>query len=113
MILRIENNPFKIKIAKTKKQIKNGMGFQTFNSDFNGMLFILKKDEHCFWMKNCIIPLDIIFIENKKIKKIYHNCLPCTKQSCDNFCGFGDMVLEIPGGTCKKLNIIEDLKVSI
>ena len=75
--------------------------------DFNGMLFLMGDGKHCFWMKNCIINLDIIFIDNNKITKIHHDCKPCKTEDCDNYCGIGDMILEIPGGYCKELDIKE------
>ena len=57
-------------------------------------------------MKNCIVALDIIFIQNDKITKIYHNCPPCKwNEECKLYKGNGNLVIEIPGGTCKKVNI--------
>lgn len=111
--LIIKDKTFNVKLAKTEEELKTGMAFQTFNENFNGMLFMLKNERHCFWMKNCIIPLDIIFIKNKKITKIYHNCQPCIDGNCDNLCGYGDMVLEIAAGTCEKYNITEASKMNI
>jgi len=44
-----------------------------FDNDFDGMLFLMDDDSHSFWMKNCIIPLDIIFIkDNLKIVDIFN-----------------------------------------
>lgn len=76
-----------------------------FNSSFNGMLFFLNEGEHNFWMKDCLIPLDIIFINNNKIVEIHHNCPPCSSQDCEFYSGFGNMVLELPGNFSKKNNI--------
>jgi uncharacterized membrane protein (UPF0127 family) len=56
-------------------------------------------------MKNCIIPLDIIFIDNDTITEIHSNCPPCKTKDCENYCGEGDMILELQGGTCKDLGI--------
>lgn len=85
-----------------------------FNESFNGMLFIEGEGNHCFWMKDCLIPLDIIFIKNKKISKIHHKCQPCNDGECeDRFCGDGDLVLEVKGGTCKKLDINEGDEISL
>ena len=39
------------------------------------------------------------------ITKIHHNCPPCKTKDCENYCGEGDMILEVQGGTCKKLGI--------
>ena len=57
-------------------------------------------------MKNCIVALDVIFIENGKITKIHHNCPPCPKYTeCESYEGQGALVIEMPGGLCKKLHI--------
>lgn len=113
MIVKIKNNTFKAKVAKTPKQITNGMGFKLFNENFNAMLFMLEDGNHCFWMKNCIIPLDIIFIRNNQITKIFPNCQPCTNTNCNKFCGEADIVLEVESGICQKLNIKEKDNVKI
>lgn len=108
MIININDNQFKVKLAKTEKQIRDGMMFSEFNNKFNGMLFFMGNGEHCFWMKNCKIKLDIIFIKNGKISKIYHDCPPCNfkdDDKCKRYCGIGNFVLELPGGTCELMNI--------
>ena len=95
---------FKVKPVYKPTDIQKGMMNNNFDSSFSGMLFLMDDKEHCFWMKNCIIPLDIIFIKNKVITKIHKNCKPCKTKDCDNFCGYGNMVLELPSGSCDKLN---------
>jgi len=110
MIISINKNLFKVKTVLSNKDIQLGMMGRTF-SDFDGMFFILDKSEHCFWMKNCIIPLDIIFINDSQITKIHHSCPPCVDEMCRNYCGFGDIVLELPSDTCKSLNISENDRV--
>ena len=72
MKLSINGNIFKVKIQTSPEETQEGMMFKKFNKTFNGMLFVMKNQEHCFWMKNCIIPLDIIFIDNDVITKIHH-----------------------------------------
>ena len=106
MILKINNHKFKVKTVFAPKDTSNGMMKKKFN-DFNGMLFLMDDGEHCFWMKNCIINLDIIFINDNQITKIHHNCPPCKSKDCENYCGTGNMILEIPGGYCKELEIKE------
>jgi uncharacterized membrane protein (UPF0127 family) len=106
MILDINTNKFKVKIVSSKKDTQNGMMGKRF-TDFDGMLFLMGSGEHSFWMKNCIIPLDIVFIEGNEITKIHSNCQPCDKNNCPHYEGLGDLVLELRGGTCKDLGIVE------
>ena len=79
--LFINNYVFNTKVLKTPKNIANGMMGKIFDGKFDALLFdtnIINTQEQSFWMKNCIVPLDIIFIKNGKINKIYNNCPPCT-----------------------------------
>jgi len=105
MLLKINNNKFNVKLAISKEERAEGMMFKKFNENINGMLFIEKDDVHCFWMKNCLLSLDIIFLKKGVITAIHHNCTPCKEEPCKNYCGNGDSVLEIAGGSCKKLGI--------
>lgn len=107
MNVTIGDNIFKVKLCTTKKSISNGMMGKNFNESFNGMLFIMpEKEEQSFWMKDCIIPLDIIMIDGNTITEIHHNCQPCSDEiNCKSYKGYGDVVLEVDGGTCKNKDI--------
>ena len=107
MRLKINNHVFNVKLAVSEKERQNGMMKKRFDDTFNGMLFIEGNGTQCFWMKNCLIALDIIFIKDNIITKIHHNCPPCTTEDCSHYCGEGELILEVAGGTCKKLNISE------
>ena len=55
------------------EQMKGLSGKEKLNKD-RGMLFIFEKpDLYSFWMKEMKFPLDIIFIRDGKIVKIYHD----------------------------------------
>ena len=105
MKVKIGDNTFAVKVMDDYRKRAEGMMNKTFNEYFNGMLFLMTDHTNCFWMKNCIIPLDIIMIEDDIITKIHHNCPPCKSNDCRNYCGEGDMILELQGNTCKKLGI--------
>ena len=112
MKISIKNYEFDVEVMVSPKDIQKGMMGRVFTPHFNGMLFIMNESEHCFWMKNCVIPLDIIFIKNDVIQKIHHNCQPCIKKDCNNYCGYGELVLELPGNDCKIKNINEGDKIT-
>lgn len=103
----INNNIFKVIPLFTSKDIQQGMMRKKFDGSFDGMLFFMDKGPHSFWMKNCLVSLDIIFIDENKINVIQHQCKPCKTEECPNYKGYGDLVLELPGGTCEKYNINE------
>ena len=78
MKVMINNNIFKVKLCATTSSISEGMTKKRFNENFNGMLFMMPEStEQSFWMYNCIIPLDIIIIDNGNISEIHNNCPPC------------------------------------
>jgi uncharacterized membrane protein (UPF0127 family) len=107
MNVKINDNLFSVKPVLTSKDIQNGMMGKKFDRTFDGMLFLMKNGPHSFWMKNCIVHLDIIFIDGNQITNIHHNCKPCHTENCESYKGNGDMILELPGGDCKKYNIKE------
>lgn len=110
--LIINNSLFNVKCPITDKDVSNGMMGKKFDGDFNGMLFIMKRGNHSFWMVDCITNLDIIFINNNRITKIHKNCPPCSDSTgvdCERYKGYGDMVLEIKGGDCDRYNIGEGM----
>ena len=74
-----------------------------------GMLFIFEKSGiYPFWMKNTLIPLDIIWLdENQNIVFIKKNALPCKEDPCPsiNPNKTARYVLEINSGLVDKLNL--------
>ncbi len=74
-----------------------------------GMLFVFSDEaKHSFWMKNTLIPLDIIWInENKEIVFISENNQPCVFDFCPAI--YPDekakYVLELNGRTISKINL--------
>ena len=113
---RINQDIFKSRVLISDKEREKGMMGKTFNSGFSAALFVMNQNNnthnnnqtnirHSFWMAGCIIPLDIIFVKNGKITGIHHSCPPCISAPCRTYSGVGDYVIEMPGGTCKKMNI--------
>lgn len=105
MKVKINKNIFKVKTLIDENSQSIGMMGKTFDNTFNGLLFLMGGKKQCFWMKNCLIPLDIIMIKNNVIVNIHSNCPPCLEEPCPSYCGNGNIVLELEGGTCERFNI--------
>lgn len=105
MKVQINNNLFDVKVLTDKKSQSIGMMGKKFDETFNGLLFLMGGKKQCFWMKNCIVDLDIIIIKNNVIVNIHHECPPCIQDDCPSYCGNGNIVLELHGGSCQKLDI--------
>ena len=106
MRINIKDLVLPITILRKKSELEKGMKGKT---SINGCYFFMLQDDdtHSFWMKDCLIPLDIIFCDNNQIVKIFHNCPPCTKNSCIKYSHWGNVVLEVAGGTCIQNGISE------
>ncbi|MBS3114946.1 DUF192 domain-containing protein [Candidatus Woesearchaeota archaeon] len=79
------NNLIKIKaeIADDNEERLKGLMFRENLNENKGMLFVFENEEYqTFWMKNTLISLDIIFIdENLKIVDIRY-AQPCKEEPC-------------------------------
>jgi len=77
------------------------------------MVFKMGKGYHSFWMKNCKINLDIVFILNNRINKIHLNCpIPESHQmTLPTYSGLGDHVIEFPAGTASDWKIGDRVKM--
>lgn len=103
--VRIENQQYQVAIAATPEEQERGLMHQTRLPERTGMLFPLEKSRQvAFWMKNTLIPLDMIFIQNNRVVQIIHSAQPCQEEPCAVYVSKGtvDAVLELPGGTAQK-----------
>lgn len=107
MKIKINNTTLSnVKILTTPEERSEGMMFKCFDDNLDGMLFIMEGyEQQSFWMKNCIVPLDIIFIKNNIIESISEKCPPCKHNDCPSYDGYGNIVLEVKGGFCSENNI--------
>jgi uncharacterized protein len=90
---------FKVEAARTSQQQAQGLMFRTTLADDAGMIFPFPEPRQAsFWMKNTVIPLDIIFIRaNGTIESIAENTIPYSTDPV----GSGEpvaAVLELRGG---------------
>ena len=97
---------FNIEKAVTYEQMKTGLMNRTELADDAGMLFLFSNVKpRSFWMKDTLIPLDIIFIkEDRKILHIHPMALPLDETGILSQ-GPAAAVLEINGGKAAALGI--------
>ncbi len=103
---------FKIEIADTPKNREYGLMFREHLNLNQGMLFKLKQTKVAkLWMKNTLIPLDMVFIApDGLIKKIHENAVPYSLESISSGVPVS-AVLEINGGRAKALGFTVGDKV--
>ena len=69
MQVEINGKVFPLELMRSPEDISNGM---MGRDNLEGCMgFKLKRGFHSFWMKDCLIPLDIVFVVNNKINKIF------------------------------------------
>lgn len=97
---------FQSEMALTQQQQAQGMMFRTQMAPDEGMLFIFGEVRRAsFWMRNTLIPLDIIFVRaNGRIANIVAKAAPET-DTHRRSTGRVAAVLEIPGGRAAELGI--------
>lgn len=101
-----QSRHFRVEVADTAAKQEKGLMFRTHLGDDKGMLFLFPENKPVsFWMRNTLIPLDMIFIDsNHKISFIHHKAQPHDESPVDSN-GNIIAVLEIPGGQASSQNI--------
>ena len=97
---------FEGEIAKTPEQIQHGLMFRKEKlGDKVGMLFLMKPDNHSFWMKNTYIPLDVIFLDrDMRVVGFVENTTPLSLKSI-SIDKQSQNILEVNSGTVDKYHI--------
>jgi len=102
---------FDVEIADTPEKHTQGLMNRKNLDQDSGMLFIFDaENKYCFWMKNTLISLDIIWLDkNKKVIFIKHNAQPCEADPCETFgpSEKAKYVLEINSGLAKEIELKE------
>ena len=77
----------RVEVAETQQQRQVGLMGRPSLAPDRGMLFIFQSpDRHDFWMKNTLIPLDIIWMDsNKRIIYIAEGVPPCKTRDCPSY----------------------------
>jgi uncharacterized membrane protein (UPF0127 family) len=98
---------FQVEIAATRAQQERGLMFRKSLAPDHGMLFTYAKPQRvAYWMKNTLIPLDIIYIApNGKILSIARNARPHDETPLASG-GLVLGVLELAGGRAAQLGIL-------
>ncbi len=104
-----------VEIADDFSERQTGLMFVSSLNEDEGMFFIFeKKDEHSFWMKNTLIPLDIIWIDREFEVVDIQSVFPCSEEPCEIFTPNKDAkyVLEVNYGFAEDNNIKIGSKLS-
>jgi uncharacterized membrane protein (UPF0127 family) len=100
---------FRVEVARTEDEQARGLMFRQSLPEDGGMIFPMSPPRFAsFWMKNTVIPLDMIFIRGDgTIARIAADTIPYSLEPVDS----GEpvaAVLELAGGKAAALGIAED-----
>lgn len=97
-------------IADTPKTMQQGMMYRKDMADNQAMLFLFEQPKRrFFWMKNTLIALDMIFLDdNGIVTEIKPHVPPCRTDDCPLYPSHSDNILyvvEVKGGIAEKAGI--------
>lgn len=98
---------FRVELARTAEEQAKGLMFRTAMGADEGMVFPFDPPRGAsFWMRNTVIPLDLIFVgPDGRILNIAANAIPYDETPM-NSAGAAKAVLELNGGRAKELGIV-------
>jgi uncharacterized membrane protein (UPF0127 family) len=98
--------PFSVEVMRTDEELQKGLMFRKELPEGRGMLFDFRPERPvAMWMKNTLIPLDMIFIQGDgRILRIAENAEVESEKIIPSG-GPVRGVLEVIAGTAKKLGI--------
>ncbi len=103
-----------VEVASTRDQRTRGLMWRTQLVEGKGMFFIFPQDSRLsFWMKNTLIPLDLIFIRSDFtivgiVQRAEPKTLTARAPEEDSM-----YVLEVPSGWSEKIGLRRGLKVQL
>ncbi|AFY91165.1 DUF192 domain-containing protein [Chroococcidiopsis thermalis] len=106
-----------LEVARTPEQMAAGLRSRSSLPLDRGMLFVVGQPKSVkLWMKDVLVPLDIIFIRNGAIASLVENAPPCPRwKSCPIYDSVKPVsyVLELPAGSADRLGIQPGRKLDV
>jgi uncharacterized membrane protein (UPF0127 family) len=100
-----------VEVAADDSTREQGLMFRDRLPGDRGMIFLFPAtNEYAFWMKNTLIPLDMIWIdEQRHVVHVAHDVPPCKADPCPSYPpkALARYVLELQAGAASKHRVIE------
>lgn len=114
--IQAPNEKLTLEVADTESSREYGLMFRTQLAPHAGMIFVFSYDERQgFWMKNTMIPLDMLFVRsNGTIDSIAANVPAQSAQTPGEEIrrdGFGKYVIELAAGEARRAGLHPGLKL--
>jgi len=117
LIIHAATGDHQVKVEVVTKPADQAMGlmYRRHLADASGMLFIFRQEApQSFWMKNTLIPLDMIFISHDLVIVDIMTMQPCIIDLCPDYTSRqpAQYVLEVNAGYCRSHSITIGDKIS-
>lgn len=99
---------FRLEVANGLEDQLRGLMFRDYVAPKTGMLFTFSPPRAVnFWMKNCKIALDMVFIRNGRVVHVVEGAPPCVSDPCAVYPSLlsVDTVVELPAGSAHQFVI--------
>lgn len=100
-----------VETATNDEARAQGLMFRDRIREGTGMLFLFAEDgEYPFWMKNTLVPLDIIWVDaNLRVVRVKHGVPPCRTDPCPSYApeAIARYVLELGNGQAGRHRVEE------
>lgn len=109
---------YSVEVARTPEETSQGLMYRESLAPRTGMIFLFSDSSaHHFWMKNTMIPLDIIWMDGSgKVLFVSANTPPCRSDPCPTYGPdmAASVVLEIAGAAAaaEGVQVGSNLKLS-
>jgi len=103
-----------LEVAATPAERERGLMYRSSLAEGRGMLFVFDEDgNHGFWMKNTLIPLDMLFIaRDGTVVGVHANATPLSTANI-SVGKSSRYVLEVPGGWAARHGIAAGARVEL
>jgi uncharacterized membrane protein (UPF0127 family) len=105
----------KVEVVTDPADQVRGLMYRRSLGKESGMLFIFRREEpQSFWMKNTLIPLDMIFVSADLVIVDITTMQPCTTDPCPSYTSRqpAKYVVEVNADYCRSHNIVIGDKIS-
>lgn len=113
----VRRHCYSIEVASDAEQWMVGLMNREHLDKNKGMLFIFPYSaKHSFWMKNTLIPLDMIWLDHtRQVVHIAANVPPCPQDPCPRYLPDQEAiyVLEMNAGEAQRIGLREGDRVDI
>ncbi|MCK9538170.1 DUF192 domain-containing protein [Dokdonella sp.] len=107
--VELAGHRYQVELATDDASRARGLMLRTVLAPDHGMLFIFQDDApRAFWMKNTLIPLDILYFDaERRLVSVQHDVPPCRADPCPAYPSGAPAryVLELNAGEARRIGV--------